>query len=130
MTVKRFLLVFAVGVMLQASVFAVYYNDLLYLRQPVTTIVAGPPETFARHAAHALSRTKLTAQHVETIAAAARALQMPDLEVQALERRVADDPADTSARLRLADALRRSGHYGRAEQIYLGILDLSTKEAP
>ncbi len=122
MTIKRFLLVFAVGVLLQASVFAVYYNDLLFLRQPVSLIAMGSRETFTAHATHALGRAKLTTQHVETIAAAAQAFHLPDLEVRALERRVKDDPDNEAARLRLADALRRAGQYGRAETIYIELL--------
>jgi len=125
MTVKRFLLVFVVGVLLQASVFAVYYNDLLFLRQPVALIAIGSEDTFTRHAAHALGRTKLTAQHVETIAGAAQAFHLTDLEIRALERRVKDDPINESARLRLADAFRRAGQFARAEQIYLDLLNLN-----
>jgi thioredoxin-like negative regulator of GroEL len=127
MTVKRFLLVFAVGVLLQASVFAVYYNDLLFLRQPVTLIAMGSRSTFTTHAVHALGRAKLTAQHLETIAGAAQAFHLPDLEIRALERRVQDDPVNESARLRLADALRRAGRYARAEQIYIELLNGSPK---
>lgn len=122
MTIKRFLLVFAVGVLLQASVFAVYYNDLLFLRQPVALIAIGSRDTFTAHAAHALGRAKLTTQHVETIAAAAQAFHLPDLEVRALERRVKDDPDNEAARLRLADALRRAGQYDRAEALYIELL--------
>lgn len=127
MTVRRFLLVFVTGVLLQASVFAVYYNDLLFLRQPVALIAMGPRDTFVKHAAHALGRTTLTMEHLETIAEAAEAFHLPDVEIRALERRVKDDPVDESARLRLADALRRAGRYGRAEQIYVEILNASPK---
>jgi hypothetical protein len=130
MTVKRFLLIFGVGVLLQASVFAVYYNDLLFLRQPVAIITMGSPDTFAAHARHALGRSKLTAQHLETIAGAAQVFHLTDLEIRALERRVQDEPADQSTRLRLADALRRDRQYARAERIYLELLDGSPKARP
>jgi hypothetical protein len=130
MTLKRFLLVFVVGVLLQASVFAVYYNDLLFLRQPVALIAMGSRDTFTRHAAHALGRAKLTTQHIETIAGAAQAFHLPDLEIRALERRVKDDPASESARLRLADALRRAGQYARAEAIYVALLDGAPRPTP
>lgn len=130
MTIPRFLLVFAIGVLLEASVFAVYYNDLLFLRQPVAAIAGGSRDRFVTQATHALGRSKLTAEHLETIAAAAEALHAPDLEVRALERRAAGDPQNESVRLRLGDALRRAGRYDRAERVYLDLLAGSTGTRP
>jgi len=128
MTVKRLSLAFVATVVLQGTVFAVYYNDLLYLRQPVALISAGPRDVFIQHATHALGRSKLTLRHLETIAESAKDFHLGDIEVQALERRVKAQPRDEAAHLRLADALRRSGRYDRAEQVYLELLNGSQRE--
>ena len=122
MTIKRFLTVFFVAVLAEAGVFALYYDDLLYLRLSVPEITSGPQDTFERHASSALDRDRLTRQHLETMAEAAKRFGLSRIEVHALERRTAEDPADVSVRLRLGDALRRSGAYERAEAIYLAIL--------
>lgn len=127
--IKRFMLIFLVGVALQATVFAVYYDDLLYLRQPVATLVQAPRDTFERRATRALTRRRLTAKHLETIAAAAAALHLPHLEVRALERRLEAEPSDAALRLRLADALRRDGQLDRAEHLYLDLLQTSARDA-
>jgi len=129
MTVKRLSLACAAIVLLQGTVFAVYYNDLLYLRQPVTVIAAGPRDVFIQHATHALGRSKLTARHLETVAEAAKSFQLNAIEVQALERRLKAVPDDEGIRLRLADALRRSGQYDRAEHMYLELLTGSPEES-
>src|SRR5688572_33323643 len=129
MTLKRFAFILAGALALQGAVFAICYRDLLYLRGPVSAIVAAPPERFVRHATHALGRRQLTAGHLETIASAAAALHQPSLEVRALQRRQEIDRTDRSVRLRLADALRRAGDYAQAEQIYLDLISSVSPEA-
>ena len=129
MTVRQFLLVFAIAAALQAMVFAWRYNDLLYLRRPLTAIESDSPDAFSRRAAVALARRRLTYRNVETIAEAAKAFHLSSLEVQALERHVTADPSDLQSRLRLADAYHGMGNDSRAERIYLEILQLTRSEA-
>jgi len=127
---QRFLIGLTAALLLQGSVFAIYYGDLLFLRQPVSAITAGSPATFRQHADHALERRRVTVHHLDTMADAAGAFGMHDLEVRALQRRVAMTPDDRQVRLRLADALRRAGRFGEAEALYLAILDSIEQEAP
>ena len=122
-TIRRLVAAFIVAVIIEAATFAILFDDLLYLRQPPDVIAAGPFETFERHAADALRRDKLTAQHLETMAAAARAFGRYDLEVRALERRAQQTSTDPTVKLRVADALRRAGRLGEAEQLYLDVLE-------
>jgi thioredoxin-like negative regulator of GroEL len=129
MTLRRFLLGFTIVLLLQGSVFAWQYRDLLYFRQPVAAIRADQPETFAAHARSALSRQKLTRQHLDTIAVAADGFGKRDIEIQALERRLELDPNDVQVKLRLADALRRAGRFNDAERMY-GDLLRSRNEKP
>ena len=130
MMIRRFLLALAAGVALEAAVFAVYYDDLIDLRRPVGVIAAGERDAFLRHATDALRRPKLTAQHLETLAASAQLLRLHHIEVEALERLVRNSPSDRSARLRLGDALRRAGALSRAETVYVDLLSDLSEEAP
>lgn len=123
MKLRQFAMIFAVLVAIEASVFAYYYDDLLFLRRPMGFIVAGSPDDFRDRAERALARERLTRSHLETIAHAATAFGSVDLEVRALERLALDYRSDRSVRLRLADALRRAGQYGRAERLYREALD-------
>jgi hypothetical protein len=127
-TIRRLVAAFIVAVIIEGATFAILFDDLLYLRQPPDVIAAGPVDTFERHAADALRRDKLTAQHLETMAAAARAVGRYDLEVQALERRAQQTSTDLAAKLRVADALRRAGRLGEAEQLYLDVLERAAGE--
>jgi hypothetical protein len=127
-TIRRLVAAFIVAVIIEAATFAILFDDLLYLRQPPDVITAGPLETFERHAADALRRDKLTAQHLETMAAAARAFGRYDLEVHALERRAQQTSTDPTVKLRVADALRRAGRLGEAEQLYLEVLERAAGE--
>ena len=88
MTLRRFLLVFAIALVLQATGFAWRYDDLLYLRRPLNAIISDSPEEFSRRAAVTLGRTRLTYRNIERIAEASKAFHLPALEVQALERHV------------------------------------------
>lgn len=119
---RRFLAIFGLALVLQSTVFALYYDDLLYLRQPVDAIARDAADVFAKHAERALGREHLTRRHLDTIADSAKAFGLHALECTALERRSAGDPADRAVRLRLADAWRRSGQLSRAEAIYLDML--------
>lgn len=129
-TIRRLVAAFIIAVILEAAAFAMYFDDLLYLRQSPEAIAAGSIDTFERHAADALRRDRLTARHLETLAAAARAFGRLDLEVEALERRARQASTGPAVRLRLADALRRAGRLGEAEQLYLEILDSTKGETP
>jgi pentatricopeptide repeat protein len=122
MTLQRFLLVFTTVLVLQSSVFAWHYGDLLYFRQTLAAIRADQPESFVTHARAALSRKKLTRQHLDTIAVAADGFGRRDIEIQALERRLELDPDDVQVKLRLADALRRAGRFDDAERMYGDLL--------
>jgi predicted Zn-dependent protease len=126
MTIKRFLAILIVALALQGTAFAVYYDDLLYLRRPVPTLV-GNPRAFEDNARLALNRASLTRAHLDTIAETARALGDAALEVEALEHRADKDPRDRAVRLRLADALRRAGKYDRAEREYQKLLGQETE---
>jgi thioredoxin-like negative regulator of GroEL len=127
---QRFLIGLAAALLLQGSVFAIYYGDLLFLRQPASVITNASAETFREHSGKALERRRLTAHHLDTMAEAAGAFGMHDLETRALQRRVEMTPDDPQVRQRLADALRRGGQFGDAEALYLSILDSIGQEAP
>ena len=127
-TIRRLVAAFIVAVIIEAATFAILFDDLLYLRQPPDVIAAGSLETFERHAADALRRDRLTAQHLDTMAAAARAFGRHDLEVQALERRAQQTSTGPAVKLRVADALRRAGRLGEAEHLYLEVLESATGE--
>jgi hypothetical protein len=127
---QRFLIGLGVALLLQGSVFAVYYGDLLFLRQPAPVIASGSPEVFRQHAANALERSRVTVRHLDTVADVAGELGMHDLEIRARQRRTTMTPDDRQARLRLADALRRGGQFGDAEALYASILDSIDREAP
>ena len=129
MTFQRLLLGFTIALLLQGSVFAWQYRDLLYFRQTVAAIRADRPESFVTHAQTALSRKKLTRQHLDTIAVAADGFGKRDIEIRALERRLELDPDDVQVRLRLADALRRAGRFLDAERMYGDLLP-SRNEKP
>ena len=127
---RRFLGLLTVGLVVQSTVFAIYYDDLLFLRRPAAEIVSGSHDTFRRHAESALARPKVTVSHLETIASSAAAFALHDVEVAALERHIAATPADVAVHLRLADALRRAGRFPDAEAIYLDLLAASSHDHP
>jgi hypothetical protein len=122
MTTSKFLIGLAIAMLLQGSVFAVQYRDLLYFRQPVTVIVRDDPTMFESNARSALSRSKLTRQHLDTIAAAAHRFGKIDIEISALERRLELDPKEAGIRLQLGDSLRRAGRFSDAEQLYSDLI--------
>jgi hypothetical protein len=118
MTTAKFLIGLAIAMLLQGSVFAVQYRDLLYFRQPTTAIVRDDPASFESNARAALTRRKLTRQHLDSIANAALKFGKTDIEIAALERRLELDPAAAGVRLQLGDALRRAGRFGDAERLF------------
>ena len=121
-TFARLALVVAGLAAVQALVFAYYYEDLLFLRQPVDIVVAVPSDEFNGHAASALQRSRLTRDHLETLAGASQRRGETDIEVRALRRLTLDHPNDKSIALRRADALRRARYFDEAETVYLQIL--------
>lgn len=129
MTFFKFFVVLAVAVVLQASVFAWRYSDLLYLSRPVPAIVDGGPERFASRAEEALARRRVTTRHLDRIADAAAEFEADVYERRALERRLALTPEDNRVRLRLAELLARAGETAEAEQLYLDVLRASEREA-
>ncbi len=129
MTPRRYIPTLMVALLLQAGVFGWYQSDLLYLRRPVTAIVSDGPDAFRRHASTALSRERLTRQHLDTMAEAAKALGQPELEIESLTRRLAMDPSDAAITMRLAEAVRRSGDLARAEALYLSVLRSSQESS-
>jgi hypothetical protein len=118
MTTAKFLTGLAIAVLLQGSVFAVQYRDLLYFRQPVAAILRDDPTTFEANARTALTRRKLTRLHLDTIARAAERSGKTEIEIAALERRLELDPNEAGVRLQLGDALRRAGRFSEAETLY------------
>jgi hypothetical protein len=130
MTLRRLALVAVIALAIQGVAFAYYYDDLLFLRQPVDVLASAPPDVFRTHAARALDRSRLTRRHLETIAAAAQRHGATDIELRAAARRAREFPGDVSARLDLADALRRAGRYAEAEAIYVDILGGSETARP
>lgn len=126
MTVRRFVTLFLVALACEVGVFAVSYRDLLSLRHGAAASEAGSA-AFGATAGQALSRSHLTREHLETIAAGAARLEMRAVEIDALSRLTREYPADVRLKLRLADALRRAGDYARAEAVYMDVL--STADA-
>ena len=122
MTTSRFLVALAIAMLLQGSVFAVQYRDLMYFRQPASAIVRDDPATFEANAHAALTRRKLTRHHLDTIATAAERFGKPDIQISALERRLELDPKEAHIRLQLGDALRRAGRLDEAERLYTDVI--------
>lgn len=128
--IRRFVLILGAALLLQGTAFAVYYDDLLFLRQPLRRITAGSSDTFAGHARAALERPKLTVKHLDTIADAAATFGLHDVEVAALERRLTATPDDWRVRAKLGDALRRAGRLAEAEAVYLDLLSSPGSDRP
>lgn len=118
MTGRKLFVGFVLALALQGTVFAWQYRDLLYLRQPVATIVREGRDAFVRNATVALSRGSLTRRHLDTITDAAAHFGDTELEIRALTRRHALDPTESKIALRLGDVLRRAGRYDEAERVF------------
>ena len=129
MTLPKFFVTLGLVTLLQSGVFAWRYSDLLYLGRSESVIANSSPETFARNAEAALSRTALTRRHLDTIAAVARKFNEPGFEVRALRRRLELDAQDDQLKVQLADALRRSGALAESEALYRDVLRASGSEA-
>jgi uncharacterized protein with von Willebrand factor type A (vWA) domain len=123
MTFRRFLAFLILAIVCEVGVFAASYQDLLFLRQPSTSLLASSPVVFEARADQALRRKQLTRQHLDTIATTARAFNLPGLERRSLERAVKEHPSDIDLRLRLADAMRRGGELVRAEHLFQSVLN-------
>jgi thioredoxin-like negative regulator of GroEL len=121
-TIPRIIGAFVFTLVLMTAMFAWRYSDLLYLRQPVEAIETHGREQFVAQATQAMARTGLTRRHLDTIADAAFKFGDPKLEGEALERRLQQDPQDVQLQLRLADVLRRTGNFERAETLFRSAL--------
>ena len=130
MTIPRFLTALVIALLIQAGVFAWYQDDLLYFRQPASAIAHDDVQRFTGHATGALARTGVTRQHLDTIADAARSFGQTSIEVDALTKRLALDPSDTTVTLRLADALRRAGKFALAESLYQRVIGRAQDRTP
>ena len=117
-TIPRIIGAFVLTLVLMTALFAWRYSDLLYLRQPVTTLETHGRDEFVAQASLAMARTGLTRRHLDTIADAAFKFGDSKLESEALERRLKQDPRDVHLQLRLADALRRIGDFERSESLF------------
>ena len=122
MTIRKLILALVMALLAQAGLFAWRYRDLIYLRQPVPAIAKGDGAAFERQATEALARERLTRHHLDTIAEAAAGFGQSKHEIEALRRRLEQDPSDVQIRLRLADALRRAGEFQQAETLYVDVL--------
>lgn len=121
-TIPRIIGAFVFTLVVMTALFAWRYSDLLYLRQPVETIQTHGRDEFVAQATLAMARTGLTRKHLDTIADAAFKFGDPRLEAEALERRLKQDPQDVQLQLRLADVLRRTGNFERAETLFRSAL--------
>jgi len=125
---KRFLLVIALGMVLEVGVFAYINRDALALMTD-WPLWSNGPDLFEARADRLLSKPKLTRQEVETIATQARARELTALEARALGTLNRRNPDDGVLALRYADALRRAGSLEDAERIYLRLLQNTIREA-
>jgi hypothetical protein len=123
MTLRQFGLILFIGLVFEVTAFAICYDDLIYLRRPISELLIAGPQPFVRHATDALARPALTPAHVNTIAEVAHNFRLTELEIAALERRGTMSPFDRSARLRLAEALRERGDLAHAERILVELLE-------
>ena len=118
----RFFLVALLGLLCEGGVFAYSYRDLLGLRQSGPLATPAEQTVFVERAEHALSRRKVTREHLEIIAAKAQTLGNRQLELRALDACAQLDPDDVQLALRRADASRRAGDLRRAEELYGEVL--------
>jgi hypothetical protein len=125
---KRFLLVIALGMVLEVGAFAYINRDALALMTD-WPLWSNGPDLFEARADRLLSRPKLTRQEVETIATQARARELTELEARALGTLNHRNPDDAVLALRYADALRRAGNLDEAERIYTHLLQNPPREA-
>src|SRR3954468_2157150 len=100
---KRFLLVIALGMVLEVGAFAYINRDALALMTDWPLWSNGPDEFEAR-ATRLLSKPTITRQEVETISTQARARELTDLEARALGTLSRRNPGDAVLALRYADA--------------------------
>jgi hypothetical protein len=121
MSLKRFAVILAVLLTVQAGAFGYFYRDLLRLREPAGTL-ASDPRAFEQAANRALTRTALTRRHLETIADGASRVRDAATEQAALRRLVEAYPDDTAVRLRYAESLRLAGRLREAEDMYTSVL--------
>ncbi len=115
---RRFIIIVLVGLLAEAAVFALAYDDLLALRHQGPEIES----VFIQRAGRVLSRKKVTRAHLEAVASQAQALGLASIEVRALDACARLSPNDAALTLRRADAFRRAGDYARAASLYQDLL--------
>ena len=125
----RFILVALLGLLFEGGVFAYSYRDLLGLRQTGALGTPADEIEFVERAERALSRPKVTREHLEIIAAQAQRIGNRPLELRALDACAQLDPDDVQLALRRADASRRAGDLRRAEQLYGEVLRRTSRRA-
>lgn len=123
---RRFVMIVLVGLLAEAAVFALAYDDLLALRYTGASVESD----FIQRADRVLSRRKVTRAHLEAIASQAQSLGLVAIEVRALDACASLSLHDAPLTLRRADALRRAGDYARAAQLYQDVLDRAPAGRP
>ena len=119
---RRLLAALAVFVLVEMGVFYWRHHDVVRLSLSREFVIADPE--FSSAATAVLGEEEVSRRVLERIADVAQVRGERDLQIRALERIVEDFPADTDARLRLAQALREAGRFDEAERIYRGELGL------
>ncbi len=123
---RRFVMIVFVGVLAEAAVFALAYDDLLALRYQSASVESA----FIQRADRVLARRAVTRAHLEAVATQAQALGLASIEVRALDACARLAPHDEALTLRRADALRRAGDYARAAQLFQDVLDRAPAGQP
>ena len=124
----RFARLMVLGLVLEGVMFTFWYRDILAVRRVAheATSSGASRDDFAKTAAAVLGRKKVTRDTLERVAREAYVLRLPAIEVDALDAASRQSPNDVELRLRLADALRRTGDFARAEDLYASVLDVPT----
>ena len=87
---RRFVMIVLVGLLAEAAVFALAYDDLLALRYTGASVESD----FIQRADRVLSRRKVTRAHLEAIASQAQSLGLAAIEVRALDACASLSPHD------------------------------------
>lgn len=122
---KRLLIVLALFVAVELSVFYWRHHDVVRLSLDRQTVIADA--AFPEAASAVLTRDRVSRRVLERVADVAHERREYDLQVRALERIAGTYPEEAHARLRLAQALRDAGRLDEAEHIYRAELGLASE---